>query len=770
MDIASVLCEEFALQAFQIQNTLAMFDEGATVPFISRYRKERTGSLDEIQLRDIEHKYAYYKELNERREVILESIKEQGKLSAELEQKIRATRSKTEIEDLYLPFKPKRTTRATKARDAGLEPLARWLVELEDGAQDPEHKALEFVNAEKGYESALKALRGAGDILAEELAENAEVRKWLRERALESGTLVSVVRKEFEGQKTKFEMYYDFRELVKDLPSHRILAMLRGEKEKVLRVSLEIEEVQALSYLERTLICHAQSGAVPFLREVVKDSLDRLLMIATETEVRKELRERADEAAFAVFADNLRNLLLSAPAGQKPVLAIDPGFRTGCKVVVLDATGKFMQYQTIYPNAPQNRTAEASRTITDMITTHGVELIAIGNGTASRESERFARDTIALLPEQNRPICIIVNESGASVYSASEVAIREFPDEDVTVRGAISIGRRLQDPLSELVKIDPKSIGVGQYQHDVNQSKLKERLEEVVESCVNTVGVNVNLASEELLKYVSGLNRIVARNVVEYRNQHGAFASRDELMKVSGLGAKTFEQAAGFLRIPDATNPLDNSSVHPERYSLVQRMVERLERGVRDIIGNVKLIRTIDKKEFVSDEVGLPTIEDIVAELEKPGRDPRSSFDYAHFSETVQEIKDLQEGMRLEGTVTNVTNFGAFVDIGVHQDGLVHISELSDKFVDDPLKVVKVGQVVKVTVTKVDAQMKRIALSMKSEPGVRPTKKPGGETASQSGAPRTSAASHAKGKGSGGAGEKALKTVKPKFSIRQIMK
>lgn len=770
MNIASVLCEEFALQPFQIENTLALFDEGGTVPFISRYRKERTGSLNEIQLRDIEHKYAYYKELNERRDAILDSIREQGKLTPELEQKIRVTRSKTEIEDLYLPFKPKRTTRATKARDAGLEPLARWLVELEDGAQHPEQKAVEFVNAELGYESALKALRGAGDILAEELAENADVRKWLRERALESGTLVAVVRKEFEGQKTKFEMYYDFRELVKDLPSHRILAMLRGEKEKVLRVSLEIEEVQALSFLERTLIRHAQSGAVPFLREVVKDSLDRLLMIATETEVRKELRERADEAAFAVFADNLRNLLLSAPAGQKPVLAIDPGFRTGCKVVVLDATGKFVQYQTIYPHAPQNRTAEAARMISDMITTHGVELIAIGNGTASRESERFARDTIALLPEQNRPICIIVNESGASVYSASEVAIREFPDEDVTVRGAISIGRRLQDPLSELVKIDPKSIGVGQYQHDVNQSKLKERLEEVVESCVNTVGVNVNLASEELLKYVSGLNRIVARNIVEYRNQNGAFASREQLMKVGGLGAKTFEQAAGFLRIPDATNPLDNSSVHPERYGLVQRMVERLERGVREVIGNVKLIRALDKKEFVSEEVGLPTIEDIVAELEKPGRDPRSSFDYAHFSETVQEIKDLVEGMRLEGTVTNVTNFGAFVDIGVHQDGLVHISELSDKFVDDPLKVVKVGQVVKVTVTKVDAQMKRIALSMKSEPGVRPAKKPGGEAAAPAPGARASTGAHAKGTGGAKAGEKPLKTVKPKFSIRQIMK
>jgi uncharacterized protein len=714
MDIPGRLIAEFKLQPFQLKNALGLFSQGATVPFIARYRKEMTGSLDEVQIRDLQHRYEYYRELDERRLTILESIREQGKLTPQLEAKIQKTLLKTELEDLYLPYKPKRLTRATKARDAGLAPLSEWLLACTERGADPLGRAASFVNVEKGFDTPEKALLGAQDILAESMSENADVRRHLRQVAFSEGVIQSVVKKEFKEQKTKFEMYYDFKEKVITVVSHRVLAMFRGEHEKVLRVSLELPYATVAAYLESMLVGHPESATAQLLKTTAQDAYERLLLPATETEIRIELREKAEDEAFKVFGENLAALLLSSPAGRKAVLGIDPGFRTGCKVAALDNTGKFLEYQTIFPHEPHKKTAEAARIVLEMIARHSIQLVAIGNGTAGRETDDFVRDAIASLPEENRPVSVVVNESGASVYSASEVAAREFPDFDVTVRGAISIARRLQDPLAELVKIDPKAIGVGQYQHDVNPHKLKSSLEEVVESCVNRVGVDVNLASEELLQYVSGLSRSVAARLVAYRNENGAFDSREALKRVPGLGEKTFELAAGFLRIAGAKNPLDNSAVHPERYDLVEKMAAKLQTTIEGLIGNTALVRSIDKNKFVSDSAGMPTVNDIVSELEKPGRDPRASFTYARFSRDIREIADVKEGMRLEGTVTNVTNFGAFVDIGVHQDGLVHISEMADFFVSDPKKVVHVGQVVNVSVVKVDTVLKRISLSMKS--------------------------------------------------------
>ncbi len=785
MNISEQLVKDFDLKTFQVQNTLALFDEGATVPFISRYRKEATGSLDEIQVRDLEHKYEYYKELDDRRATILDSIRSQEKLTPELEKKINATLSKTELEDLYLPYKPKRITRGKKARDAGLEPLARWIHDLEAPEADIIAEASKYINAEAGFDTPEKALGGACDILAEELSDNADIRKWFREMAMEEGEMISKVKKDFEEKKTKFEMYYDYKEPVKAIPSHRFLAMLRGEKEKVLRLELAFPREKAIAYLESKLIAHVGSAAEPTLKRVVEDTLDRFLSIATETEIRNEVRARAEDVAFDVFGKNLRELLMSPPAGRKPVIGLDPGFRTGCKMVALDNTGKYLEYATIFPNQPQNKIDEARAVLLAFIQKYGIKLIAIGNGTASRETESFVRESIADIPAEHQPICVVVNESGASVYSASEVAIKEFPDFDLTVRGAVSIARRLQDPLSELVKIDPKSIGVGQYQHDVNQSKLKKALEEVVESCVNTVGVDINLASEELLKYVSGLTRTHAKNIVKFRNEKGAFHSRDILTDVSGIGPKAFEQSAGFLRIPGADNPLDNSSVHPERYDFVTSMASALSTSIHSLIGNKQALAQVDKKLFVTDDIGLPTIDDILAELEKPGRDPREEFKYAKFDENITKLSDLTEGMALEGTVTNVTNFGAFVDIGVHQDGLVHISELADRFVKDPNDIVKVGQVVKVRVLSVDSHLKRIALSMKSPDASGPKpesgdnqrqKDPGKQRPDRRGPrqPKRPAtisdlgsqwgAKVKKGKGD----DDKLKTVKPKISKKSL--
>ncbi len=764
MHIATQLTAEFGLKAFQVTNTLALFDEGATVPFVARYRKERTGSLDEIQIRDLLHKYEYYKELEDRRATILESIESQGKLTPVLKARIAATLSKTELEDLYLPYRPKRVTRGKKAQDAGLEPLADWLVGLAEPRMDLDTEASKYLNAEAGFDTPAKVLRGACDILAERLSDDADVRKWLRELAVAQGMMVAVATKEFVEKKTKFSMYYDYREKVSQVPSHRALAMFRGEREKVLRLSLELPVESAHAYLGERLVKNPGSAAEPLLRATVRDSLDRLLAPATETEIRNEVRERAEAEAFRVFNENLRAVLMAPPAGRRPVLGVDPGFRTGCKVVALDTTGKLLEYQAIFPNEPQRKVDEAATVLRRLIDTYGIELVAIGNGTASRETERFVRDAVADYPAERRPVVVIVNESGASVYSASDVAIREFPTHDITVRGAVSIGRRLQDPLSELVKIDPKSIGVGQYQHDVSQMRLRMSLEEVVESCVNQVGVDINLASEELLRYVSGLNRTIAGNVVEHRNRNGAYESRAALRDVAGIGPKTFEQAAGFLRIPGGANPLDNSAVHPERYELVERMAADLGVGVAELVGRREKIRSIDKKRYVGDDVGLPTIDDIVTELEKPGRDPRAEFVTARFADDVKEVSDLRPGMRLQGTVTNVTNFGAFVDVGVHQDGLVHISELADRFVADPRAVVKVGQVVNVSVVAVDTELKRISLSMRKEP--ESARGSGAETHDER---RGRAERSGKRDRQGKPGPKKLVTYKPKFSIKQIM-
>jgi uncharacterized protein len=712
MDIIKHLAAELGLQIEQISSTLELIDEGSTIPFIARYRKERTGNLDEIQIRKIANKSQYYKELEERRETVLESIRSQGKLTPDLEESIIRTINKTELEDLYLPYRPKKATRASKARDAGLEPLAWWIYQLHDETADLVSKAKQYINIEKGYDTPEKTLQGACDILAEKLSEDAEIRKWLREFASRKGFFASSVRKGLSGQKTKFQMYYDFNDKVDRIVSHRMLALLRGEKEKVLNLKLELAADECLKKLESFFIKFPRSAASAILKDVVKDSYERLLLPATETEIRRELREKAESEAFKVFSANLRELLLAAPAGHKPVLGIDPGFRTGCKIVALDKTGKFLEHQIIYPHPPQNDQETAKKIVMDMIETHRIELIAIGNGTASRETDAFVRQAIQSI-ENRRPICVIVSEAGASVYSASKVAAEEFPDFDVTIRGAISIGRRLQDPLSELVKIDPKAIGVGQYQHDVNQSDLKSALEAVVESCVNLVGTDLNLASVELLQYVAGLSRKTASNIVARRNEYGPFRSREEIKKVPGVGEKAFEQAAGFLRIPDAPNPLDNSAVHPERYALVEKMAETVKMPLKKIIGDCRLVRKIPKERFISGDVGLPTLEDILQELEKPGRDPREEFRYALFSDQVREITDLEPGMVLEGTVTNVTNFGAFIDIGIHQDGLVHISQIADCYVDDPRNFIKVGQVVKVKVLQVDTDLKRISLSLK---------------------------------------------------------
>lgn len=779
MNIAAQLEKEFGFQTFQITNTLILFDEGATIPFIARYRKEKTGTLNEIEIRDLQHRYTYFTELEERRTTILDSIESQGKLTPELKKKIEDTISKIELEDLYLPYKPKRITRGKKATDAGLSPLARWLVDCDQTTAPVEDEAIKYKSdkaTELGFDSNEKLIKGACDILAEELSDDAENRKWLRKLASKNGEAVCVVRKDFKEKKTKFNMYYDYKEPVKDAPSHRILAMLRGEREKVLRLEINFPKDQSIAYLEKRLIKHPGSATADYLAKTVEDCLNRLLSTATETEIRKELRERAETEALKVFGENMRTLLLSPPAGRKAIIGLDPGFRTGCKLVTLDNTGKLMVNHTIYPTEPRNDIEGSREILWAHIDKYAVELIAIGNGTASRETEKIVRNIIADIPQDKRPTVIIVNESGASVYSASEVAIKEFPNHDITVRGAVSIARRLQDPLSELVKIDPKSIGVGQYQHDINQTTLKNSLEEVVESSVNKVGVDLNLASEELLKYVAGLSKKIAGNVVEYRNKFGAFTSRKDVLKISGLGPKAYEQAAGFLRISNAKNPLDNSSVHPERYKFVAMMASELKSTVDNLIGNVSLLKSIDKSQFVSDNIGLPTINDIIKELEKPGRDPREQFSYAIFDDKINKITDLNSGMKLEGTVTNVTNFGAFVDIGVHQDGLVHISQIADRFVDDPTRVVKVGQVVKVTVLEIDEELKRISLSMKSNPDGKP-QKPNKASAPNrktnkptSKKPQMSTADQLKQWSGQTDKKRPAKKIKLKFSMKDILK
>jgi len=715
LNIPQLLAKELSLSPSQVQNALELFAEGATIPFIARYRKERTGEMNEIQLRDLSDRFTYLTELEERKSVILDAIASVGKLTDELKAKIEACLQKTELEDLYLPYRPKRRTRATIAREKGLESLAEFIKSLNSSSAKPtslEDEAAKYISEEKQVKTLEDAIKGASDILAEEVAEKAALRAYLRDYLLEAGVFVSRIKKDYPEGTTKFEMYRNFQIKVKSIAPHNMLALCRGETEGVLNFDLTFDEEVVHSYLESEEIQTKVRTVRDFYQGMLKDAFNRLMKTSLIGEVISEKKTYADIESIKTFETNLRELLLSSPAGMKPTLAVDPGFRTGCKVSVLDQTGKFLEYQAVFPHQAAAQRTQAAQIIKKLIEKYNIELIAIGNGTASRETEEFIAEVLA--PMERKPIKVMVNESGASIYSASDVAREEFPDLDVTVRGAISIGRRLQDPLAELVKIDPKSIGVGQYQHDVDQKLLKKKLDETVESCVNYVGVDLNTASKELLTFVSGITPTVAKNIVTHRNQNGAFRNRKALLKVPKLGPKAFEQAAGFLRIRGGENPLDNTAVHPESYFVVEAIASALNVPLTHISQASDQLKSIDLKKYVTDTLGLPTLRDIISELEKPGRDPRAEFKYATFKEGVKEIKDLQVGMELEGIVTNVANFGAFVDVGVHQDGLVHISQLADRFIDDPKKVVKVGQVVKVRVLEVDEKLKRISLSMKS--------------------------------------------------------
>lgn len=713
MNFSQVISEELKLEEWRVAKALELMDQGGTIPFIARYRKDQTGTLNEIELRDIQHRREYLQELEERKATILKSIEEQGKLSPELKAQIESCKDKTNLEDLYAPYKPKKRTRATIAKECGLEPLARTIMAQEETTNTPEEIGRIYLSEEKGLADPKAAIAGACDILAEEVADNAEFRQYLRLQIEKQGVMTSKVRKEFEKQDTKFKNYYAFSEPVSKIPSHRMLALRRGEKEKVLRLAIEMPDAELVSYLQRQII-KGDSIWKPYLEDMCKDAWERLLKTSLESEVRLLLKDKAEEEAFKVFSKNLQDVLLAPPAGHKAVLALDPGFRTGCKVAVLDKNGKFIDHGVIFPHEPQKKVAEAGDYIASLVEKYDIDLIAIGNGTASRETDAFVAG-IAHKFKGKKPARVVVSEAGASVYSASPIAIQEFPNEDVTTRGAISIGRRLQDPLAELVKVDPQSIGVGQYQHDVNQRELKKRLDEVVESCVNMVGVDLNSASAPLLTHVAGVSATLAENVVKFREENGAFKSRQDVLKVKGFGPKAFEQSAGFLRIPGAENPLDCSAVHPENYGLVERMAEKAGVAVKDLVGNASAIKSLSPEEFLSDTVGKHTLEDIFSELEKPSRDPRKEFRYAKFDDKIKSINDLVTGSWMEGVVTNVANFGAFVDIGVHQDGLVHVSEISDKFVEDAKTVLTVGDVVKVRVLGVDAGQKRISLSMKQE-------------------------------------------------------
>ncbi|HEY9624233.1 MAG TPA: Tex family protein [Crinalium sp.] len=715
LNIPQLLAEELSLRPNQVNNALELFAEGATVPFIARYRKERTGEMNEIQLRDLFDRYTYLTELEERKQSILDAIAAQGKLTDDLKAKIEACLQKNELEDLYLPYRPKRRTRAAIARERGLEPFALWIKALNTPQASPaslEQEAVKYVSDEKGVKTSEDALKGASDILAEEVAEKAELRAYIRDYLVETGVFTSSVKDEFPEGTTKFEMYRNFQAKVKAIAAHNLLALYRGETEGVLNFELAFDEEMVLSYLESEELRAKQREIRAFYREMLKDAFNRLMRNSLISEVRTAKKLEADIESIKTFEANLRELLLSAPAGMKPTLGVDPGFRTGCKVVALDQTGKFLEYQTIFPHQAAEQRVHAARTLSRMIEQHQIELVAVGNGTAGRETDEFVNEVLQSL--NRKPVKVMVNESGASIYSASEVAIAEFPNFDITVRGAVSIGRRLQDPLAELVKIDPKSIGVGQYQHDVDQKLLKKKLDETVESCVNYVGVDLNTASKELLTFVSGITPTIANNIVAYRNENGAFRDRRHLLKVPKLGPKAFEQAAGFLRIRQGDNPLDNTAVHPESYGVVKAIASDLQVPLTQITQIPERLSSKDLKKYVTDTIGEPTLRDILAELEKPGRDPRAEFKYATFKEGVKEISDLNVGMELEGVVTNVANFGAFVDIGVHQDGLVHISQLADRFVNDPKQVVKVGQVVKVRVLEVNEALKRISLTMRS--------------------------------------------------------
>jgi uncharacterized protein len=691
---------------------ISLLAEGATVPFIARYRKEVTGNLDEVQIRDIQEKAEYFRELEDRKATILQSIGEQGKLTPELQAKIRGALEKNELEDLYLPYKPKRRTKASIARERGLEPLAQYLWDQQPGTANLAELAAGYISEAKGVASVDDALEGARHIVAEWISESAEFRKHVRQLMVERGLVVSRAIEGAPDPEGKFQMYAHYSEAASKIPSHRMLAIRRGAKEGVLTFEIELESEEPLAWL-RSRVVRAPGEWVPHLEMAIDDSYDRLLNPSIQTEVRLELKDRSDDDAIKVFRENLENLLLAPPAGLLTVLAIDPGIRTGCKLAVVDDTGKFLESAVMYPFEPKNDLAGAVKTMASLVHRHNVQAIAIGNGTASRETAGLVADFLRQANLTN-VFSVSVSEAGASVYSASEIARQEFPDLDLTIRGAISIARRLQDPLAELVKVDPKSIGVGQYQHDVDQRRLKESLEATVESCVNRVGVDLNTASWALLRYVAGINERTAHKIVEHRNERGKFRSRVQLTAVPGFGPKTFEQAAGFLRIRGGENPLDMTAVHPESYAVVEKIAESLGVKINELISQPELLDRVKLEGFATATVGMYTLADIREELRKPGRDPREKFVAPKWRDDVREIADLKPGMTLEGVVTNVTRFGAFVDIGVHHDGLVHISEISHRFLKDASEVVKVGQIVKVQVMSADAKAKRIALSMKA--------------------------------------------------------
>lgn len=711
------IAEEIAARPEQVAATVAMLDDGATVPFIARYRKEVTGGLDDTQLRRLQERLLYLRELEERRDAIIKSIAEQQKLTPELEAQIRAASTKTTLEDLYLPYKPKRRTRAQIAREAGLQPLADAL--YADPALNPEQTAAAYVDADKGVADVKAALEGARYILIEQFGEDATLLGRLRDYFWNSAHLMSELVEGKAAEGAKYRDYFEFSEAVTKIPSHRVMALFRARNESILNLKIDIpsdpENPPAKHPCEVMIANHWQirdqgRAADSWLQDVVRWTWRVKVHTHLQTDFLTELRDRAETDAIEVFARNIKDLLLAAPAGKKVTIGLDPGLRTGVKLAVIDETGKVLDHTAIFPNAPQNRIEEAALVLKKFCEKYHVQLISIGNGTASRETDSFVGQFCKAFP-QFKLKRVIVNEAGASVYSASEFASQELPDLDVTIRGAVSIARRLQDPLAELVKIEPKSIGVGQYQHDVSQVKLSRSLDAVVEDCVNAVGVDINTASAPLLKRVSGLTQTLVNNILEFRDKNGQFRSRNDLKKVPRFGEKSFEQAAGFLRIQEAENPLDASAVHPESYALVEEIARRHNRDVKSLIGDSSFLRSLNAKDYVTEKYGLPTVQDILRELEKPGRDPRGEFRTAELKEGVEDIKDLQPGMVLEGTVTNVTNFGAFVDIGVHQDGLVHISALSEKFVKDPHEVVKAGQIVKVKVLEVDKERKRIALT-----------------------------------------------------------
>lgn len=721
MNIEQTIATELGVKLAQVEATVTLLNEGSTVPFISRYRKEVTGGLDDTQLRTLEERLFYLRELEERRATVLKTIEEQGKLTDELKKSILEADTKTRLEDLYAPYKPKRRTKAQIAREAGIEPLIDAL--LEDATLTPEEAAIEYINAEDGFEDTAAVLEGARQIFMERASEDAELVGELRDTSWEKGKLTSTMVAGQENTGSKFKDYFDFAENINKVPSHRALALFRGRNEGILRVKLNIpmqddlESPLDMGLCDSIVASHygfkqQQRAADNWLLESARWAWRVKISMQLESELNLRLREAAEEEAIRVFGENMRDLLLAAPAGARCTLGLDPGLRTGVKVVVVDAIGKLVDTAVIYPHAPKNNWDQSIHVLADLAKKHNVDLVAIGNGTASRETDKLTNELMKKHPEL-KLTSIVVSEAGASVYSASELAAKEFPDLDVTFRGSVSIARRLQDPLAELVKIDPKAIGVGQYQHDVNQNRLAKKLEAVVEDCVNAVGVEVNMASVPLLKRVAGLTDSMAENIVSYIEQNGAFKNRQEILKVSRLGPKVFEQAAGFLKISDGDNPLDASSVHPEAYPVVENILEKNKRDMKQVIGDKSFLSSLAANDYAMEGFGEPTVRDIIQELEKPGRDPRPEFKTASFKDGIEKVSDLKEGMILEGVITNVTNFGAFVDIGVHQDGLVHISVIADKFVKDPHEVVKTGEVVKVKVMDVDMKRNRIALSMR---------------------------------------------------------